>query len=79
MDVRILYGAIAAALLMLEPTHAVGQSLTDGIGIIETEEGFFRLEVVAETGDIPFGMDFLPDGRLLVASRTRETILIADP
>lgn len=50
----------------------------DQIGIIESEEGSFRLEIVTKTGDVPFGMAFLPDGRLLVGGRATETIYIVD-
>lgn len=75
-----------AFVLLFNSNTSISQDTTEGvtkdvikdIGDIISQENIFRLELVANTGDVPFGMDFLPDGRLLVASRTKETINIVD-
>jgi|FLOH01.1.fsa_nt_gi aldose sugar dehydrogenase len=64
--------------LSQDATEGVVKDVTKDIGDIVSQENTFRLELVANTGDVPFGMDFLPDGRLLVSSRTKETINIVD-
>lgn len=61
-----------------DTTEGVTMDVTKDIGDIVSQENTFKLELVADTGDVPFGMDFLSDGKLLVASRTKEAINIVD-
>ena len=41
----------------------------DGV-VIESEKQTFRIELLASGLDVPWGMDFLPDGRLLITERS---------
>ena len=44
-----------------------GSSISDGV--IESEELSFRLETVIDDLDVPWGMDFLPDGQIIFTER----------
>lgn len=79
MKHTVLFGWLIACLFGVSVLSAEETDLLDGVDIIESEEGSFRLEIVAETGDVPFGMDFLPDGRMLVAGRRTESVFIVGP
>ena len=46
--------------------------------IIESEGAKLKVEVVTDSVTIPFGMDFLPDGRLLVTDRAVGNIVIVN-
>ncbi len=48
------------------------------IGSFNSEEGGFKLVVLVEGLDHPWGLAFLPDGRLLVTERSGRLRLIAD-
>jgi glucose/arabinose dehydrogenase len=45
---------------------------------VHSEHQDFRLEIVARDLDTPWGMDFLPDGRLLVTERSPARLRIID-
>ena len=61
-----------------DTAEGVVKDITKDIGEVSTVENTFKLELVADTADVPFGMDFVGDGRLLVSSRTKETINIVN-
>src|SRR5687767_7495598 len=46
--------------------------------IIESEGTKLKVEVVTDSITIPFGMDFLPDGRLLVTDRKIGNIVVVN-
>ena len=46
--------------------------------IIESEGTKLKVETVADSITIPFGMDFLPDGRLLVTDRAIGNMVVVN-
>ncbi|HRK32659.1 MAG TPA: PQQ-dependent sugar dehydrogenase, partial [Tepidisphaeraceae bacterium] len=51
----------------------VGSLRPDGTGVFQTQHHAYRVEKVIERGlDTPWSVDFLPDGRMLVADRPGE-------
>lgn len=65
---------IASALLVGGSANAEPHDL----GVVESEEANFRIEVIAEGLEIPWGIDFLPDGRALITERTNGRMSILD-
>jgi glucose/arabinose dehydrogenase len=47
--------------------------------VIEAETGKLQLEPVSDTLQIPYGMAFLPDGKMLVSDRPKGIIYLLDP
>jgi glucose/arabinose dehydrogenase len=45
---------------------------------LKSEEHGFKIEVIAEGFDVPWSMEFLPDGRILVAERVGQLRVIED-
>jgi glucose/arabinose dehydrogenase len=70
MHARFTPLAIAAALLMTA-THATAQNF-------QARDHAFRVEIVAEGLQNPWGMAMLPDGSMLVTERAGRLLLIAD-
>ena len=71
----LLLGVIGAA----SPVAASAQASLEGPTHVESEQAAFRIEVVTSAVEMPYAMDFLPDGRMLVTDRTRGVISLLDP
>jgi aldose sugar dehydrogenase len=59
---KLLLSSLAAAMLATAPAAAQPQA-------VETETGTIHVETVASGLAHPWGMAFLPDGRMLVTER----------
>ena len=62
------YGTMFAAALLAACSAGSPPSLAED-RVIETEEGPIRITAVAQGLEHPWGLDFLPDGRMLVTER----------
>ena len=60
--------ALAAAAVAFVPVRAQSPADPDG-QVVASEKQKFRIEVVARGLETPWGLEFLPDGRLLVTER----------
>ena len=68
------FGSVAARLAAAAALAAVATGCAGGGALaqdrtVETDSGPVAIEIVAEGLTHPWGMDFLPDGRLLVTER----------
>ena len=62
-------GAIALCLLMATPLISVPQQGAAKERVIDTEQGPIKVETVAQGLEGPWGLAFLPDGRMLVTEK----------
>ena len=68
--------AVGRFALVLAPMLLVSITATAADGIVQTEKGPVRIETLAKGLEHPWGMAFLPDGRILVTERTGRLRLI---
>ena len=70
------YGTMLAAALLAACSAGSPPSLAED-RVIETEEGPIRITAVAQGLEHPWGLDFLPDGRMLVTERPGRLRIVA--
>src|SRR4051794_14430067 len=68
-----ILGVVCDPAVTLAQRAAAGQSTRD----IRSEDGMIRVEVIARGLDHPWGLAFLPDGRMLVTERPGQLRVIA--
>src|SRR5438045_3348927 len=69
-SMRSIFILVSAAMLGAPPTAQTPAAAPDPDGqIVTSEKQTFRMEIVARNLETPWGLAFLPDGRLLISER----------